>query len=116
MVGHQLADVLLVGVDRRDQLRLLADQRLVGQHVEAGGGELAAAQRLDQGAGIDDAAAGGVDQDGALLHAGEGFGVDQVLGLRQRRHVQGDDVGAGQQFLHIHIAKAELARGEPRPA
>ena len=83
--------------------RVALRQGLGREHVEAGGREPTGAQGLDQGRLVDEAAAGGVDQDGAGPHAGEGRTVDQALGLGSRA------AGAGKRCRLFRGGRAGVA-------
>ena len=66
---------------------------------------------------IDELAARGVHDPDTLLHPGEPVRVDQVPGFRQRRHVQGNDVGLRNQLVEIderHAGGVGGARREER--
>ena len=94
---------------RRDQqARQVAGElarggRLGVQHVERGGPDPPGPQRLDDRAGIDQAAARGVDQHRGGLHHGQFRGADQASRLRRQRGMQrnrvapAEQVGQGQQ-------------------
>jgi hypothetical protein len=60
-----------------------------------------AGQLRDQRLRVDDDAAGGVDQQGAVLHRGQEGGVDHARGLRGHRHDQDDHVRLGQEFRQV---------------
>ena len=59
---------------------------------------------------VDQLAAGGVNQLQALLALGQPLGVEGVPGLRRRRHVQRQIVGARAQIVERHQLDAELGR------
>ncbi|SCE28376.1 hypothetical protein GA0115236_14528 [Streptomyces sp. IgraMP-1] len=104
-----------------------AGQHVVGHHVEglvveeepglglvdveADAEEAAGAQDVDQGAGVDEAAPAGVDEDRVVLHQVEGVGVHEVFGGGQQRDVQADHVGLAEQLLALDVAHAEFAAG-----
>ena len=62
-------------------------------------------ERHDQRRLVDQAAARGIDQDRARLHARERRAIDHPRGLVGERHVQRDDVGGRQQFLERQEAE-----------
>ena len=78
--------------------RVVGRNRLDGEHVQAGGGQPAGAQRVDERLLVDDRAAGGVDQHRVGLHQGQRGAVEHAGGLLGQRQVQRDDVAGGQQF------------------
>src|SRR5262249_15839094 len=67
--------------------------------IKGGAGEMARLQGRDEGLLIDDASAGAVDDAGALLHAGELRGADQVARLVGQWRVDGEEVAARQQLV-----------------
>ena len=108
------------------------DRGFLFQHVQAGAAEVFGSQRVDQGGGVDQAAAADVDQERALRHEGEFPFADQVPGLRGQGCVQDDHVAGGQQFVqgqdggaagvigrvrggdhHLHAQRLELGHGGP---
>ena len=87
---------------------MIGGERLILDRVERGAEETLSRQRLQQRFGVDDAAAGGVDQQGRWLHFGESGCVDQVPGRIEQRHVQADDVAAFQKFVKRQKFDAQL--------
>ena len=57
------------------------------------------AERLDQRLLVDHVAAGGVDQAGAGPHGGEGLAADEAQGLGRRGQVEGDEVARAVEVL-----------------
>ncbi len=103
VLGDLLAGAVLRLSGRRAEVRgeddvVELDERRVGarldlEDVDAGAGDLAAADRVGERGHLVDAAAGGVDHAHAVLHLRELLGAehaDGVLGLGQ---VHGDEVG-----------------------
>ena len=82
--------------------------RLLGEHVQAGGGDLAGLERVVQRGLVDDAAAGGVDQHQAGLGLGELLGADQTGGLRGLRQVHAHEVGLGEERVEVDQPNAHL--------
>ncbi|KAJ8561830.1 hypothetical protein ON010_g7849 [Phytophthora cinnamomi] len=80
------------------------------EHVEADRADLAALEAVHQSLGVDQAAAARVDDHDAVLHLGDALGVDRVLGRREQRAVQRDDVGAGPHLVQRHVLHA-VAQG-----
>src|SRR5436309_2623463 len=72
--------------------RIVPGRGLVLPDVEAGGGELAAGQRLEERPLVLHGAARGVDEDGARLHEPDGLLVDHVLRLGREGRVTGKHV------------------------
>src|SRR5438128_7188849 len=79
--------------------RVVRRARLLLEHVEAGGGEMAARERLEDGALLLHGAARGVDVDRALLHEAEGLVVDHAARLVREWRVRGQDVDLWQHRL-----------------
>lgn len=79
--------------------------------VEADGADLAGLQAVDDRLGVDEGAARGVDQDEAVLGAGDRLGVDEMVRLGGERAVQRDDVGAGDEVVALDIGDADLLQG-----
>ena len=80
---------------------MIGGWRLGVVDVEAGGGQVAVSDRLDEGVGLDDVAARHVDEDRAGLHAGDGRRVDQAL-------VSGVD---GQWSVTASLSARSVSRG-----
>ena len=82
------------------------------EHVHRGAADVAAFQRGVQRIDVDHGAARGIDQVRARLHRRQLRRADHVLGGRGFGHMQGDDVGAGQQVLQrgcrLRIAQRQL--------
>ena len=57
---------------------------------------------------VDQAAARAIDDAHALLHFGDGRGVDDVAGLVGERRVQRDEVGALEQFVEFDLLDADI--------
>src|SRR6266545_2168032 len=79
--------------------RIVPGRGLVLPDVEAGGGELATGQRLEERPLVLHRAARGVNEDGARLHEPDGFFVDHVLRLGREGRVTGEHVYLGQERL-----------------
>ena len=88
------------------QQRAVGGDGLHGGHVGGCGVHLAGQQRFAQVAFVDQRAAGGVDEDHAVLHLRQGFTVDHAGVLRRQRAVQGDDVAAGVKLLQRNVGLA----------
>ena len=80
---------------------------LVGVHVQTGGADLAGLQSGQQGSLVHVGAAGGVDDHHAILHLGDVLGGDQSAAVHSGS-VDRDEVGLGQQLIHLHIGDAQL--------
>ena len=81
--------------------------RLVGEDVQSGTSNLAAAHGLNQSRNIDNSTTAGVDEVGAGLHLLELSVGDQVLGLGSLRNVKGDKVGLPKESLKSrHLASS----------
>ena len=80
---------------------------LVGVHVQTGGADLAGLQSGQQGGLVHVGAAGGVDDHHAILHLGDVLGGDQSAAVHSGS-VDRDEVGLGQQLIHLHIGDVQL--------
>ena len=79
--------------------------------IEAEVAEVAGLEGLDDGAGIDEAAAGGIDEHGTGLHALESGGVDEVMSGGHQGAMQADDVALSQDFVERQIEHTAVAEG-----
>ena len=88
-----------------------AQQRFGGEvgHVA---GDPAVLQRLQQGGGVHQLAAGVVQDLHAVLAQGQRLGVDGVLGGGQIGHMDGDVVAQGEHVVQVH-AVVDLAAQVP---
>src|SRR5439155_21399862 len=68
-------------------------------NVECGTAEVAALERVAEGVLIDDRTACRVDQEGAGLHLGQRFGIDQMTGLGVEGGVNRYDIALRQDFI-----------------
>ena len=78
-----------------------------GEDIEGGPGHMARGQGGSQGHLVHQAATGAVDDAHAGLAAGNRPGRQDVAGLVGQRHVQGDEIGAGQQIIQFHLGHAK---------
>ena len=74
----------------------------VAREVADIGVELARVQGSHRGGVVDDAVAGEVEQDRALLHDPQALGIDHVAGLVREGDVEGDEVRTREQIVHAH--------------
>ena len=97
-----------------DEHRVLALQQarvhsgLVLEHIEAGAGDLAAAQRLHQRGFVDDRTARGVHQERTGPHHPELIGAHQVMRRRAVRTVEADHITGAQQLVLAHELRTEV--------
>ena len=64
---------------------------------------------------VDNAAARGIDQDGARFHGLDGIAIDEVFGARDAGNVQADDIGSLQEVDKVRMIGLPAARlGHPR--
>ncbi|MNM78489.1 hypothetical protein D3C81_903940 [compost metagenome] len=98
--GHQALEDVIVD----DVGRTVLEEQIAFLLVDVDGErtELARLQRFDDGARVDQAAARGIHQHGALLHQRQGFFTDHVARAVHQRAMQRDDVGLGQQLRQFH--------------
>src|SRR5713226_6530151 len=71
---------------RRSPEDVVRRQRLLLEHVEDRTGEMSVLERRAERRFVDDAAASGVDEDGARRQRAEEVGVDEMARTRGRRH------------------------------
>ena len=100
------ADVRRAG-DHRVGVERNVGRGLVGIDVQTGGADLAAVERVKKRSLVDVGAAGGVDDDDAVLHLGDALSVDESAAV-DSGSVDGDEVGLGEQLVHLNIGDAEL--------
>ena len=82
--------------------------RLLGEHVESGGGDPALLEgRVERGL-VDDAASGGVDQHQLWFHLRQLLGADQAGGLRGLRQVHAHEVGLLEEHVEVDQADPHL--------
>ena len=70
------------------------------EDVEGCAGEFAVVEGLDEGVGVYEFAASGVDEDGVALHQGEFSGADDVAAVWAKADVEADDVGSYDTYLY----------------
>ena len=102
------------GEVRRDDDLVEPEQRpvvgLAREDVERGAGELPGRDRLRERLLVDERAARGVHEPGAVAHVRDRLAVDQAARLVGERRVERDDVGRGEQLLHrLRLLDAEVA-------
>ncbi|ENN84449.1 hypothetical protein RHSP_22289 [Rhizobium freirei PRF 81] len=95
--AHMRQKYHLALIGELHQLRI--DGGFVLEHVEAGAGDLAFAQDLDQRRLIDDIAARRVDDVACRLQQRQAAGGDQMIRRRRRRAVDRNDVDAGEHLV-----------------
>ena len=85
------------------------------EDVECRAGELPRLERLDEGVLVDQGAAGGVDDPGAVLHLRDRLTVDHPPRLVGERRVEGEEVGGrehlvlGRRAVDAEVAEAVVA-------
>ena len=85
------------------QQRIGAHDGLLADHIHGGAAELAAVQSVGHILLVDEAAPAVVQQDGSVLHFGDGLPADQLCRLREEGAVKAHHIGAAQQGVQIHI-------------
>src|ERR1700689_5403787 len=88
--------------------RGVGGERLAFENVEAGSGQLAGAERRDEGRLLDKRAAGDVHQDGARLQLGEVASAQRITGALGEDEEDAEDVGGGQELVLADLRYAEL--------
>ena len=84
--------------------------RLGLEHVERGAGDLAAVERLLQRRLVDQPAARAIDDPHAGLGLRQRLARQDAARLVGQRRVQGDEVGAAQQFVELDLLDPQLER------
>ena len=97
---------------RKGAKRVVLGEGFFDEHVEAATAALAGLESFREGELIDDATAGAVHDLDALLHLGESGCIDHAFGrallaLLDERHVDGDIVGEGEDFVEGRDGHAE---------
>ena len=80
-------------------------------NIQAGCTDLTGFDSLNEILRVYKAAAGRVDNDDAVLHFANRFGVDQMVGILCQRAVQGNDVRLGKQFVQVYIVQPGFRSG-----
>lgn len=78
--------------------RIAGRHRLGVKHIEPRRAEVTRPERFEKCTLIHQAAASGVNQDGATAHDRKPLPVDQIGGGRGQRHMQRDDIGFAQKL------------------
>ena len=108
--GSCLADHAFVGagadVRGADDVRqlekgMIGRRRLFVQDVGPIAADLAGLERGHHVGGVDDLAAGTVEDEDALFHLGETLRADHVAGLRREIRVEGNVVGRGVNLVEV---------------
>ena len=95
--GDNGTNFMVEGVGQRCKHRI--DRRLLLVHVQAGGEDRPVGQRSGQRLLVHDRATADIHEHGRRLHAGDGFGVDEMAGLGSQGRGHHDGVGFGEPFL-----------------
>ena len=83
--------------------RVVGGQVLAFEVVQPGAAQVSGAEGIDQGRGVVELGAGGVEVEGAGLHGGELRFADHPGGLRRHGRVHRDDVCSGEQFVEAAV-------------
>lgn len=75
--------------------------RLVREHIQTGGTQLATVEGLNQGFLIDNTTSSGVDEASTILHGVELGLAEALLGATVKGQVEGDDVGTGKELVQV---------------
>ena len=84
---------------RRVAVGMIGGQRLDIEDIEAGAGDLAALDRLDQGVFVDDGPPRGIDEIGARLHVGQCLGVDGAPAAVRQDQMDRNDIRLAKQIF-----------------
>ena len=120
LLGNLQGDIFLRFRGRGAQMRRADDvgeakQRAFGgrldfEHVKAGTGDMAGLDGFGKSCLIHQTAAGAVDDAHALLGLGKRFLAENAAGLVGHRHMQGDEIGLGQQLVELDLVDAHFLR------
>jgi len=91
----------------RRELALLDDDVFSFQDVESRSAEDSFVEGLDESLRLDQAAARGVDQQGAALDRPDVAPVEHVMGLGAIGGVQADDIAVRQQLVEPDVLESE---------
>ena len=75
--------------------------RLGVEHVESGAGDVSGFDRVGKRRFVDQLATRRVDDSHPLLASRETLGVDHMMGFGERRHVEGDEIGAAEEVVEL---------------
>ena len=129
LIGHFDADVFLgFGGGRAEvrgehaffhgQQREIRGRRLGFVDIERDAGQMAGVEQGLGGGFIDQSAAGAVDDQRAGVHQAQACLVEDVVGFRRERDVQGDHIRAGERLLgalgELDLERLGAGRGEER--
>ena len=102
MGGHDEVIALEQGGVEASALGQTTGGQLVLHHVGGVTADPAGLQGLVHILLVDDAAAAHVQDNGVVLHLGDGLGIEQVAGLIVQRHMDGDEVRNLQHLVDAH--------------
>ena len=94
------------------QQRIAVSRRLDAEHVGGGAAQVAAAQGVGQRLFVDQAATGGIDQEGARLHQRQFGGAEHPAGVLGQRAVQGQGVDPWQEVAKRQAVEAMRSQVE----
>ncbi len=85
-------------------------RRLLLEHVERRAGDMAAVERVLERRFVDQPAARAIDDPHAGLGPGQRLAREDAARLIGQRRVEGDEIGAGEQFVELGLLDPELDR------
>ncbi|CFR82214.1 Uncharacterised protein [Mycobacterium tuberculosis] len=96
--------------------RVIGRQPFTGEVVQAGGGQLAATQGVDERIGVAQLGPGGVEKHRTVAHGRELLGTDHPDRVVGDRRVHGDDVSLGQQLVKAvaGVVAVRIVRDDPQ--
>ena len=86
----------------------IARGRLFDEHIECSAGDLARLESVIKRDFVDKPAPRAIDDADAVLHLGDCFGRDDVLGRIDQRRVQRDEIGTAQQIVELDLFDAHI--------
>ena len=81
------------------QQHMITGRGFAAQHIQPGTAQMPRAQGVRQGRFINQATAGGIDQQRPCFHLRQKRRIYQLLGLCRQRTVQAQHIGPGQQLV-----------------
>ena len=93
----------------KPQQRIIRADGFHAGHIHRRAGYLAAKQRIAQGFFVDQLAAGGIHDHHAVLHAGDGFAVDELFIVFSQRTVQADYVALCNHLIQRKLPFAAVS-------
>jgi len=92
------------------QDRIIHVRRLRLENVEPRPSDPAVGENFGERFLVNNGPAGRIDEIGSLLHLAQALGVHHMAGLFRQRAVHRQDIGPGEQVVHVHKLDPEFRR------